>query len=227
MPREKRQKAYESDSDSAEGDDPTLKHTLKKSKKKVNKRNVVAALPDDEPRVTNNNFASALQSALGHNSNADDANNDDNADDDEILTGTRTTQQRQADRLARKSKALAKREPRAQRLSACRQDTPAFGELEKRLSKVAASGVVQLFNALKRQRASWQRQVKLQSRDSEKDRVEIQPRSFLASLAAADAAKKQAKSAAAAGAQVKQESKWSVLRDDFLETKAKAWDADD
>jgi hypothetical protein len=233
MPRVKRQKAYQSDSESGE-DEPgsTVRAKPKPLVKKAKKKLVVVA--PDEPRVSNNFFASALQAALATNESKSAPNDNDDDDDDNdvdtILTGTRTAQQRQADRLARHAKASGKRERRAVALKVNRQERPAFDEVEKRLAKVAASGVVQLFNALKRQRSSFQRQIKAQTRDSDKDRVNIQPKSFLAALTAADNAKKAARQQQQqqrVKSEVKHESKWSVLRDDFLEKESKAWDAED
>jgi hypothetical protein len=233
MPKGKRQKAYHSDSESEDDNvnndlaRPNVKPLAKKAKKKL----VVVPPPPSttgEPRVNNDNnfFASALQAALA-TSNVDKKNkSNESIATDSILSGTRTTQQRQSDRLTRKAKSSGQRERRAIVLKINRQERPVFDELEKRLSKVAASGVVQLFNALKRQRSMFQRQLKGQSRVADKDRVAIQPKSFLATLAAADNAKKAARQPQVKS-EVKQESKWSVLRDDFLEKEANAWDAED
>lgn len=230
MPKGKRQKAYHSDSDSEDDNvnndlaRPNVKPLAKKAKKKL----VVVPPPpsDGEPRVSNNFFASALQAALATDNNKN-ANDVQSVTSDSILSGTRTTQQRQSDRLTRKAKSSGKRERRGVVLQINRQERPTFDEVEKRLAKVAASGVVQLFNALKRQRATFQRQLKAQSRVSDKDRVQIQPKSFLATLTAADNAKKAARHQQQVKAEVKHESKWSVLRDDFLEKEANAWDAED
>jgi hypothetical protein len=155
---------------------------------------------------------------------------------DAILSGVRTAQQKQAQRMARSLvKVKSKRALREETLARNHVTLPRIDEREKRLAKLAASGVVVLFNTLKRQRAAWKREMKKQAEAPvatsmfDDKPVKIRPAAFLDTLATdkqkqrAAAAKKRAAAASSGG---KSEPKWSVLRDDFLETKQAAWDAD-
>jgi hypothetical protein len=190
-----------------------------------------------------NAFASALQLALlGSGVDASGALGAADATaeaSDAILSGVRTAQQKQAQRMARSLvKVKSKRALREETLARNHVTVPRTDEREKRLAKLAASGVVVLFNTLKRQRAAWKREMKKQAEAPvatsmfDDKPVTIRPAAFLDTLAAdkqtqrAAAAKKRAAAAAAASSGAKSEPKWSVLRDDFLETKQAAWDAD-
>jgi hypothetical protein len=194
-------------------------------------------------RNAGNAFASALQLALGSSvvaaagaagGGAVEATTVEASD--AILSGVRTAQQKQAQRMARSLvKVKSKRALREETLARNHVTLPRIDEREKRLAKLAASGVVVLFNTLKRQRAAWKREMKKQAEAPvatsmfDDKPVKIRPAAFLDTLATdkqkqrAAAAKKRAAAASSGG---KSEPKWSVLRDDFLETKQAAWDAD-
>ena len=90
--------------------------------------------------------------------------------------------------------------------------------------------MVQLFNALRRERRNWKRAQRLHSRTLTRDKVAIAPERFFDALGARTAA---TRAAADADADVppppprSKKAKWSALQDDFLSQKNEAnWDSD-
>ncbi len=218
--------AYHSDSE-----DETGGADVAKEGEEGAEANDAATADKAESSTTSKNFfAAALQEALSAESTpAVSASVAASArmTGDAILSGTRTTQQKQVQRQRARAALRNRQELRLEVVRRNHVAAPTFGEVEKRLGKLAASGVVQLFNALKRQQEAWKREAKKQSVGLslvEDNKVAIKPQAFLDALAA-DKGKKRTASAAAPKAEP-DESKWSVLRDDFLEIKSKAWDAD-
>jgi hypothetical protein len=112
MPRVKRQKAYQSDSESGE-DEPgsTVRAKPKPLVKKAKKKLVVVA--PDEPRVSNNFFASALQAALATNESKSAPNDNDDDDDDNDVERFSLARARRNRGKRTDSRARAKRLPSA------------------------------------------------------------------------------------------------------------------
>lgn len=164
---------------------------------------------------------------------------------DPILAGTMTTHQRNAQRLVKRQALVVNRSAeRAKRLNQFHNKDPSMVDGEKALSKLACEGgtqamacesstvkrsrfcvVVQLFNALKRQRKELAIAKRKTMRVKDKEKLAITPKSFFTKLHA-DKAKRDSKNSGDAAASSSSAttsatkpatpSKWSVLSENFL-----------
>ncbi len=112
-----------------------------------------------------------------------------------------------------------------------RPDVVADRAMEKKLSKVATRGVVQLFNAVREQQKSLKGQLDEAGKSVRKrDKVyqNMDKEGFLEVLAGGKKRKKEADSGAEVKTEPKEESSWKILRDDFMMgAKMKDWDKED